>query len=114
MTHDEIATAMGISTPTLRKYFAFELSQGAYGKRQAVIEAIFKTALKGNASAQKTYLGLVPQFTPLTPDTDGAGKDTAKAAPKGKKEQAKDDARTAQAGTQWDELLPGPAASTLQ
>ena len=103
MSHEEIAIGLGIAKMTLQKYFAYELSEGAYRRRQDIIEAMYRTAKKGNVAAQKAYVALGPQIAaPPQP------KDAEK--PQGKKEQAAADAVTAQTGTEWADLLPsGPA-----
>lgn len=89
---------MGISRPTLEKHFAHELTVGAYEKRQEIIDAMFKTAKKGNVAAQKAYVAMTPGIAP--PPLESAR------TPKlGKKEQANADAGGAQAGTAWEDLL---------
>lgn len=100
MTHNEIATGLGISVPTLEKHFREELSVGAYSRRLDVLEAMYKAARGGNVAAQKAYSAFSPASTaqPL-PAVDGE-------KPKGKKDQAQADAQGAQAGTDWADLLP--------
>jgi hypothetical protein len=97
MAHEEIAVALGIARNTLAKYFERELSTGALNRRMEVLDAMARTALKGNVSAQKAYLAMTPTLAapPVEPSK-----------PLGKKEQAQADAQTAQQGTGWDELLP--------
>ena len=100
VTHEEIALGMGISRPTLAKHFAYELTTGAYKRRQEVLTAMWKAAKAGNVSAQKAYTALSPKVAAppeVPPDAD---------KPEGKKAQAKADAVTAQAGTEWADLLP--------
>lgn len=48
-----IATALGITIPTMRKHFRHELDKGAANRRREVIGLLFATARKGNVSAQK-------------------------------------------------------------
>lgn len=110
MSHEEIALALGISRPTLGKHFAAELSVGAHQRRMEALVAMHRTATKGgNVAAQKAYLQLQPQIAapPVEADKPAA---PGKAAPVGKKEQAKVDATTAQDGTSWQTLLPTPGA----
>lgn len=106
MSHEEIALGMNISRPTLEKHFAHELSVGAYQKRQEVLEAMHRTAKKGNVAAQKAYAALAPRVA-APPLPDGEDK------PVGKKERAQADARTAQENTDWADLLP-TGATPLQ
>lgn len=53
MSQDDIARAIGCSTPTLVKHFEEELTTGAAVKRAEVIGMLFKAARKGNVTAQK-------------------------------------------------------------
>jgi hypothetical protein len=111
MSHEEIAIGLGISRNTLEKHFEAELSHGAYAKRLEVLVAMHAAAKRGNVAAQKAYTAMPPPraaATPLPADEPAAG--TAKTPAKGKKEQAHADAMTAQAGTDWQDLLPGSAA----
>lgn len=111
MSHEEIAIGLGISRNTLEKHFEAELSHGAYAKRLEVLVAMHAAAKKGNVAAQKAYTAMPPPraaATPLPPDEVGPPK--TKTAAKGKKEQAQAEALTAQAGTDWQDLLPGSAA----
>jgi hypothetical protein len=104
IAQEEIAIQLGVAKMTLRKHFAFELTQGAYRKRQEVLNGLFRAAKKGNVSAAKRFLDATPEIAaPL----DVVGK------PPGKKEQAAADAVTAQIGTDWDSLL-APAGKPLQ
>lgn len=101
MAHEEIAIGLGISRNTLAKYFEGELSVGAYSRRLEVLDAMHKTAVKGNVAAQKAYVALTPAAAP-----------TPVEKPLGKKEQAQADAVTAAEGTGWDDLLPRGANVT--
>lgn len=95
ISHEEIALGMGIAKMTLQKHFAFELTTGAYQRRQEVLNAMFRAAKKGNVAAQKAYAALTPK----------ASAPPAWEKPEGKKAQAAADAVTAQAGTGWESLL---------
>lgn len=114
--HEQIATALEISTDTLRKYYEPELSVGAAKRRLDVLEAMYRAATKkGSTSAAKVYLANEPQLAvppapqPVSQPAAPAPVVAAAPAPKlGKKEQAAADAVTAADGTQWDNLLPRP------
>ncbi len=97
MSHEEIALGLGIARNTLEKYFEQELSVGAYSRRLEVLDAMHRTAVKGNVSAQKAYVALTPAM---------AAPPAPKEEPKGKKEQQAADAVTAAEGTDWADLLP--------
>lgn len=113
--HVDIAIALGISQPTLRKHFEAELSHGAASKRLEVLGALFRSAKKGSVSAAKAYLALEPEIAcpPLPPGQEAAAPGPKAAGPAGvplgKKEQAAADAVTAAVGTEWDALLPKTA-----
>ena len=94
MSHEEIAVALGIARNTLEKHFGTELSSGALNRRMEVLDAMARTALKGNVSAQKSFLAMTP--TLAAPPAE---------EPKGKKAQAQADAVTAANGTDWNDLL---------
>ena len=97
MTHQEISIALGISRNTLEKYFEKEISAAALRRRMEVMDAMARTALKGNVSAQKAFLAQAPTL---------AAPPVPKGRPVGKKEQANADAAGAEAGTGWEDLLP--------
>lgn len=119
MTHDAIALAIGITRPTLVKYFDAELTTGAAVKRMEALDALCLAAKKGNVSAIKTLL-LVNGA--VAPDGAGAGagdegwEAKPEAAPKpqrlGKKEAQQIAAVGAADGTDWAGLLP--AARSVQ
>ena len=124
MPHEEIAIAMGISTDTLRKYYEDELSVGANIRRMEALKGLHKAAKRGSSSAAKAYLANMPEVVapPIAPGDPasprlndvpapaGAAADQAAATPEalGKKERANLEAKTAQVGTDWSELLDGP------
>lgn len=110
MSHEEIAIGLGISRNTLEKHFEAELSQGAYAKRLEVLVAMHSAAKKGNVAAQKAYTAMPMPAVSAPPLSAGEKDAPAKTPAKGKKEQAQADALNAQAGTDWQDLLPGSAS----
>ncbi|RTL40552.1 MAG: hypothetical protein EKK53_15300 [Burkholderiales bacterium] len=113
MSHDAIALALGITRPTLVKYFDAELTTGAAQKRMEALDALFAAAKKGNVSAIKTVLLVSGAVEP--PTAPGAGASTEGEKPEatpapssrlGKKEAQQIAARSAQDGTEWADLLP--------
>jgi transcription elongation factor len=112
MTHEELAIALGIARETLEKHFERELSVVAHQRRLDVLDAMYSTAIgskvtgvKPNVAAQKAFvaasIALSPTPSPHTPKVDAPAVEKQK----GKKEQANDDAVTAQVGTEWADLL---------
>jgi hypothetical protein len=97
MAHEEIALALGIHRHTLAKYYEHELSSGAMNRRAEVLDAMVRTALKGNVAAQKALLAMTPALAAPPAEAE---------KPLGKKEQANADAKTAADGTEWADLLP--------
>lgn len=59
MSDDAVATAIGISAPTLRKHFAHELDVGTAKTRAELLLALHRSAMGGNVAAQKKALELV-------------------------------------------------------
>ena len=102
MAHADIALALGISRPTLHKHFAQELSVGAMQKRGEVMDAVMKAAKKGNVAAARLYLSLNPDAGTVPVEK-----------PKGKKDQAQETAKTAEKGTDWEDLL-GPKVVSIK
>lgn len=94
MSIDEIAIAIGCSTPTLTKHFDAELTTGAAKRRREVVNLLYQTARKGNVSAQKK-LEEMTQAAALAAarmDEEPAPDATQKPSRLGKKEQAAADA----------------------
>lgn len=101
MRQEDIAIALSISVPTLRKHYETELSVGAAQKRMAVLEAQFQAATKkGSSAAARIYLEHEPQVA-VPPEEAKEPKPRAV----GKKDKANADAKTAQNGTDWEGLL---------
>lgn len=113
MAHEEIAQALGIARNTLEKHFGLELSTGAHKRRLGWLVAMDKAARGGNVAAQKALLSTSP--TPLAPPSvPGQPVAAEKPVKLGKKEQANAAAVGAQAGTEWNDLLPRGGAPLLQ
>lgn len=87
MSHPEICNCLGISPPTLRKYFEQELTAGAAKRKGEVIDAMYRTALAGNVSAQKAFLNRADMIAPKAARVQDEPK-PAKTPRLGKKEQA--------------------------
>lgn len=107
--HTDIAIVLQISAPTLRLHFRRELDAGAIEANAKVAASLFRAATddkRPSVVAQifwlKTRAGWVEPATPRIPREPAED-------PPGKKEIASRAARTAQAGTEWADLLPGPA-----
>ena len=123
MRHEEIAIALGINTDTLRKYYSKELSVVASQRRMEALQGLHRGAKRGSSSAAKAYLANMPEVVapPIAPGDPasprlneapapaGAPADpAAKPETLGKKELAQLEAKTAQLGTEWSDLLDGP------
>lgn len=116
MSHDSIALALGITRPTLLKYFDAELTTGAAQKRIEALDALFAAAKRGNVSAIKAVLLVSGAVEPPQPPASKEG-EKPEAAPAlsgrlGKKEAAQIAAVSAADGTEWADLLP--AAGRVQ
>lgn len=106
MPHEDIAAALGITAPTLRKHFKQELKSGAAMKRIQVLTALHTSAIGGSASAARAYLANVP--------ADSAVGKQVPAGIEGKKAAANAAAETAAAGTDWEGLMPGAESNVVR
>lgn len=111
MTHEDIATAIGISKPTLEKHFRDELAHGGPKKRAEVLGMLYAAARKGNVTAQKKLHEITGVQAAAAEWEAATGPSAApKSAPSGKlgkKEQARIAAATAGEGSEWgDDLNP--------
>lgn len=106
-SHEAIAQALKLDAKTLRKHYEVELASGANMRRIQVLETLFASARKGNTSAARAYLQNAPQFEALSETNVADSAPPPRADRLGKKDQANVDAVGAQAGTDWDGLLPG-------
>lgn len=114
MSHEHIALALGICRQTLETHFADELSIGAYRKRMDMLNALYEAGLKGSVSAAREYLKHEPLDLAAPNTPAGADKPAAPPKPEGKKAEANEAAKTAQAGTGWDGILPKPQLTLVK
>lgn len=107
-TVEEVAQLVGLSEPTLRKYYFRVLEQGAELVEAALDRKLFEQAMTGKGSvpanrALRERLAKGKAAIPIAPSV--APGRTAKAPKLGKKEQAQVDAHVAHEGTGWAGLL---------
>lgn len=106
MTVEDIAARIGLSEPTLRKYYFRELGDGPAVARALVLEALFDKAKAGNVSAARLMLAQFDKGDTAPPIRHQAADPVAKREPPlGKKAQADIDATTAHEDTGWGPLL---------
>jgi hypothetical protein len=110
-TVEDVASALGLSEPTLRKYYFRELSEGAQIARRVLVEAMWKKAIEGNVSAAKFIRDEFPKgdaeaFVNASRPAQAAAAPLA--TPTGKKEAAQLAAQTAGQGTDWGDDLLAP------
>lgn len=107
MTREQLAAAVGITIPTLLKHFEAELTTGAANMQIEMVRTLYEAGKGGNASAAKAFIALTSKaheaFVPPLPRAE-------RPEPKGKKEQANEDAKTAHVGSDWADLLPTSVA----
>lgn len=120
MTVDEIARAMSLSEPTLRRHYAGEIETGALRKRGEMLMALNRAALKGNVAALKESLAIMDRanLEALQDAVRGKGKTEAPApsvpAPTqpadavGKKVQAEIDAHQVATAGGWADVIRLP------
>ena len=110
-TVEDVAAALGLSEPTLRKYYFRELSEGAQIARRVLVEAMWKKAIEGNVSAAKFIRDEFPKGDAEAFVNASRPAQTAAAplgTPTGKKEAARLAAKTAGLGTEWGDDLMAP------
>ena len=98
MSKVAIAVALDVAVETLNKHFSFDLEIAVAKRTAAVMMARYRAAIGGNIAAQTKFLELAGAV-PSKP------KRRAKSPRLGKKEQAMRDARSADQGTEWEDLL---------
>jgi hypothetical protein len=89
---DDIGKVVGLSAPTIRKYFMHELEVGQIEATAMVAQSLYRQATKGHVTACIFFLKCKGGWKE---DGDGLGK----------KELADLLAKVAQKGTDWDQLL---------
>lgn len=117
MSHEQIALGLGICRNTLEKHFEYELSQGACAKLLKVHEAVYAQAIKGNITAAREYTkaGGPRQALPPAPTPDAAADaPLGPIGPEGLKGARDRLAKTAELGTEWDDVLRRPKSTPLQ
>lgn len=109
-----IARAIGISVPTLELHFAEELDNGWAKKRAELIDMLWKSAKKGNVTAQRTLenmtrlVGAAADFERQLPDGEPAAP-APRVVKLGKKEIQREAALVAGQNSEWGEdLAPLP------
>jgi hypothetical protein len=104
MSQDDIARAIGCSTPTLVKFFPEELATGAAKKNAEAWSLLWKNARSGNVSAQKKLV----EEGRLAAAAAGAG-NPKPVMPTGKVGKKQLEAAAAEGaggeGTEWGNLL---------
>lgn len=120
MTIDQIAIAMAVSEPTLRRHYAREIETGALRKRGEMLVALNRVAMKGNVAAVKEALAIMDRanLEALQDHVRGKGKleapgHAAPVAPPaadsvGKKVQAEIDAHGVATSGAWADVIRLP------
>lgn len=112
MSQDDVARAIGCTTPTLQKHFAEELQTGAAKKRAEALGLLWKSARSGNVAAQKKLEELTKVAAAEAAFDSLRDPAPAKAPKLGKKEQAAEEAKGAGGpGSEWGDDLRPPGTS---
>ncbi|MCA0032741.1 hypothetical protein [Mesorhizobium sp. B263B2A] len=98
MTNEAISEALGISVPTLRKYFSADLEVGAAKVTAEIIMARYNSAKAGNVAAQNKFLEMAGALPPRPHSQP-------KAAKLGKKEILDEEAQVSRASPGWGDVL---------
>jgi hypothetical protein len=102
-TVEQIARRIGLSEPTLRKYYLRELEQGSDLAMAVLDEVIWQRAMAGSVSAARLMKEALTKGGAATPIARVRAK---AAAPLGKKAEANLAAQTAHEDSEWANLLP--------
>lgn len=105
MSVEDIAARVGVSEPTLRKYYFRELSSGPALAKALIVEAMYEKAKSGNVSAARFIREEFSKGETAPPVTRQPTLRETKPQPLGKKAQADADAVTAHEDTGWGPLL---------
>jgi hypothetical protein len=100
---EQIARRIGLSEPTLRKYYLRELEQGSDLAMAVLDEVIWQRAMAGSVSAARLMKEALTKGGAATPIARVRAK---AAAPLGKKAEANLAAQTAHEDSEWANLLP--------
>jgi hypothetical protein len=103
--HIDIARALGISAPTLRRHYRGELQTGQTVATAKVAQNLFRIATgdgRGAVQAAIFWLKCRAGWRDTTVD------DAMPSRRLGKKERAELESRTAGEGTEWEDLLTTP------
>jgi hypothetical protein len=98
VTEFDIARVIGISVPTLLKYYREEIETAAIRANARVAQSLFHMATHGNVAAAIFWLKTQARWSEPPKEFIQVGDPT-------KKELAVEAARTAGDGTRWGELL---------
>ena len=110
-SHVEIAAELGVSRPTLELYFAEELLAGSSKKKGEALDMLWRSAKKGNVSAQKTLVVMMADTSARV----GGGETKAKAVARlGKKEIAQQESEGAATGLYETPAPPAKGKDTVQ
>jgi hypothetical protein len=103
--HIDIARALGISAPTMRRHYRGELQSGGILATAKVAQNLFRIATgdgRGTVQAAIFWLKCRAGWR------DSAAGDGMPSRQLGKKERAELESRTAGEGTDWEDLLKTP------
>lgn len=100
MSVEDVAHVIGVSHPTLRDRCAEEISGGRAKKRAEVIALLYRTARKGNVTAQKHLEAMTGMVAP-----GGTKPKDAKPPKLGKKVEAQIEAANADQESDWGDLV---------
>jgi hypothetical protein len=109
MAVEAIATQVGLSEPTLRKYYLRELERGPDLARGRVLEQMYSKAMAGNVTAQRAFL----QLTETGLATVAAGKIDQRGAPEPRPERLGKKEERQQAAERIDGKFAPPPAPKL-
>ncbi len=111
-TDEQVAERIGLSIPTLKKYYLRELTQGAARARQVLIERMWEKALDGSVPAAKLLREEFRAGSAQAFDQAQRRERRSRATPAlGKKDQQRLDAAGAGEDSDWGDDLKAPTVN---
>lgn len=101
MSRDDIAMVLGVSKPTLAKYYFIELNEGVAQERARALLWLRSSAEGGSVTAQKAWIKILADGQGVPPVAPAADPELEL----GKKAKALREAKTADQGSAWGDLV---------
>lgn len=106
----EISLVMSLSEPTIRKHFHLEITTGGIEANAKVAQSLFRQA----TAADKPNVTAAIFWLKSRAGWNDGSRAPSDYEPPGKKAVAQEEAKSAAAGTEWEDVLRAPAPPGVQ